>query len=281
MGILVQIAQLLLSLSLLVLVHELGHFLAARACRTRVEKFYLFFNPWFSILRAKRIEGKWQFSWFSSAPPEAWSSHPDNTEWGLGWLPFGGYCRIVGMIDESMDTKAMKQPAQPWEFRSKSTWQRLLMITGGVIVNFVAALMIYAMILFAWGQSYIPVSKATHGFDFCQTALNNGLVNGDRILLVNDKTPETLGEVQEEILLAAKKIVVVLRGNDTVKVVLPADFAQQMLAAEETLLAQLRIPFVVESVTAFWHTPRSPLRLAFTAAGSCCCARLRPTPTEK
>jgi len=259
MGILVQIAQFLLSLALIILVHELGHFLAARACRTRVDKFYLFFNPWFSLLRAKRIDGRWQFSWFSSKPPKEWSSSLDNTEWGFGWLPLGGYCKIAGMIDESMDTEAMKRPAQAWEYRSKPAWQRLVIITGGVLVNFITALMIYAMMLFAWGKEYLPLQNAIYGYDYCQTARSNGFVNGDRILFVNDKTPETLGEALEEILLADKKTVVVLRGSDTVTLALPSDFSQQMLAAGERQMAQERIPFVVESVTA--GTPAAQAQL--------------------
>ncbi|MDR2938177.1 MAG: RIP metalloprotease RseP [Prevotellaceae bacterium] len=250
MGVLVQIAQLLLSLSLLVLVHELGHFLAARACSTRVDKFYLFFNPWRSILRAKRINGKWQLSWFSAAPPKEWENFPDNTEWGLGWLPVGGYCKIAGMIDESMDTEAMKKPAQVWEYRSRPAWQRLLMITGGVLVNFVAALLIYAMMLFAWGKEYLPLRNATYGYDYCQTALNNGFANGDIIISVGEKMPETLGDAVEQMLLSDGKTVTVLRGNDTASLALPTDFSQQLLAANERMFAQERVPFVVEKVTA-------------------------------
>ncbi len=249
MGVLVQIAQLLISLGLLVLVHELGHFLVARAFKTRVDKFYLFFNPWLSVLRAKRIDGKWQLSWFSKKSPKEWENYPENTEWGLGWLPLGGYCKIAGMIDESMDTEAMKKPAQPWEFRAKPTWQRFLIITGGVLVNFVSALMIFSMILFVWGKTYIPVSKATYGYDFCQTALNNGFQNGDRIIAIDSVKPETLGQVVGFVLEEGSKELTLVRGADTLSLTLPADFSQQLIAANEKMFADERAPFVVAEVS--------------------------------
>lgn len=249
MGISIQIAQLLLSLGLLVMAHEMGHFLAARAFKTRVDKFYLFFNPWFSIFRAKRVDKKWRLSWFSPAPPKSWAEHPDNTEWGLGWLPMGGYCKIGGMIDESMDVEAMKQPVQPWEFRAKPAWQRLIMITGGVLVNFITALVIYAMMLYTWGREYIPIANATYGYDYCQTALNNGFARGDIILAVDGKIPETLGDAVEQIFYSDGKPVTLLRAGDTVQLTLPADFSQQLLAANVKFFAQERIPFVIDKVT--------------------------------
>ncbi len=259
MGVLVQIAQLLLSLSLLVFLHELGHFLTAKAFKTRVDKFYLFFNPWASILRAKRIDGKWRLSWFSKAAPKEWENSPENTEWGLGWLPLGGYCKIAGMVDESMDTEAMKKPAQPWEFRSKPTWQRFFIITGGVLVNFITALVIYTMILFAWGKEYLPMSNATYGYDYCQTALDNGFQNGDKILSVNGKTPETIGDAFEQIMLSDGPAITLLRGEDSVNIVLPANFSQQILASGERPFAQERIPFVINEVTS--GTPAATAQL--------------------
>jgi regulator of sigma E protease len=250
MGVITQILQLLLSLALLVLVHELGHFVASRMFRTRVDKFYLFFNPLRSILRAKRFEGKWHLSWFSPAPPKDWSEFPDNTEWGIGWLPLGGYCKIAGMMDESMDKEQLAQPVQPYEFRAKPAWQRLIIITAGVVVNFVVALAIYAAILFTWGKEYLPLANATYGYDYCQTALNNGFRNGDRILTVNEKHPETLGDAIEEMVLAdGSKRVSLLRGADTVLLVLPADFSQQLMAAQVKHFAAERIPFVVDKVS--------------------------------
>ncbi|MDR1226208.1 MAG: RIP metalloprotease RseP [Prevotellaceae bacterium] len=248
MGIVIQIAQLLLSLSLLVLVHELGHFLVSRAFKVRVKKFYLFFNPWASLLRAKRIDGKWQLSWFSKKSPEKWEGYPENTEWGLGWLPLGGYCSIAGMIDESMDTEAMKQPVQPWEFRSRPAWQRFFIITGGVIVNFVTALVIYAMALFTWGEEYLPIKNVTWGYAYCQAAKNAGFVDGDKILQVDNVEPVTNGEAVGAILLADGKTVVVDREGEKVNIALPHDFSQRILASKTEMFSAERIPFVIESV---------------------------------
>ena len=141
MVIFIKVVQLLLSLSILVLFHELGHFIAARIFKTRVDKFYLFFDPWFSLFKFKKGE----------------------TEYGIGWLPLGGYCKIAGMIDESMDREQMKQPPQPWEFRSKPTWQRLIIMLGGVTVNIILAICIYIAILSIWGEQYLPTSEVKYG----------------------------------------------------------------------------------------------------------------------
>ncbi len=130
-----------MSLSILVIVHEFGHFTLAKLFKTRVEKFYLFFDPWFSLFKYKKGE----------------------TEYGIGWLPLGGYVKISGMIDESMDKEQMKQPPQPWEFRSKTSWQRLLIMTGGVIFNFIFAMLIFIFVLFAWGETYLPTSNVKYG----------------------------------------------------------------------------------------------------------------------
>lgn len=137
MDILIKILQFLLSLSILVMLHELGHFVAAKIFKVRVEKFFIFFNPWFSLFRFKKGE----------------------TEYGMGWLPLGGYVKIAGMIDESMDLEQMKEPAKPYEFRSKPAWQRLIIMIGGVLVNFILAFFIYIMILYAWGERYLPTES--------------------------------------------------------------------------------------------------------------------------
>ena len=149
----------MLSIALLVLLHEGGHFFFAKLFGIRVEKFYLFFNPWFHLFEYK----------------------PKNsdTTYGIGWLPLGGYCKIAGMIDESMDTEQMKQPAQPWEFRSRPAWQRLFVMIGGVLVNFLLALFIYSMILFTWGDSYIPVKDMKLGMKFNSEAKALGFQDGD------------------------------------------------------------------------------------------------------
>ena len=152
----------MLAISILVLLHEGGHFFFARLFGIRVEKFYLFFDPWFHLFEFK----------------------PKNSEttYGMGWLPLGGYCKIAGMIDESFDTDQMKQPMQPWEFRAKPAWQRLLVMVGGVLVNFLLALFIYSMLLFTWGDTYIPTKDMTHGMKFNSEAKELGFRDGDIVV---------------------------------------------------------------------------------------------------
>src|ERR1035437_2383430 len=191
--------QLILSLSILVVLHELGHFAFARLFKVRVEKFYMFFNPNFSLIRAKKINNKWEFKFLSknvpanerpkldadgdamhdskgkhiieqipvSELPEGdWRKYPENTEWGIGWLPLGGYCSISGMVDESMDVIQMNQEPQPWEYRSRSVGQRLPIIIGGVLVNFILAMVIYSAVLYTWRQDYLPLKNAKYGLQF-------------------------------------------------------------------------------------------------------------------
>ena len=146
-------AQLILSLSILVVLHELGHFIPARLFKIRVEKFYLFFDPWFSIFKVKKGE----------------------TEYGIGWLPLGGYVKIAGMIDESMDKEQMKQPAQHWEFRAKPAWQRLIVMIGGVTVNLILGMFIYAMVLFVWGKEFLPMKNVTTGIMVSDSLVYNAL----------------------------------------------------------------------------------------------------------
>ena len=156
---LIKTVQLLLSLSILVIFHEFGHFIFARMFKVRVEKFYLFFDPWFSLFKFK--------------PKNSY------TEYGIGWLPFGGYVKISGMIVESMDREQMSQPPKPWEFRSKPAWQRLLIMVAGVVFNFILAVFIYSMIVYTWGTSYIPFKIAYAGMEYCESARNIGFQNGD------------------------------------------------------------------------------------------------------
>ena len=182
-----RILALLLSLSILIFLHELGHFFFARLFKTRVEKFYLFFNPYFSLLRAKKVGGKWRFSWFSRKTPESWSESPDNTEWGLGWIPLGGYCAIAGMIDETKSASDLPSEPQPWEYRSKKAWQRLLIISGGVITNFVLAIVVFSMMLFAWGDTYLPLKKVKQGMVFSEAVKEGGFKDGDILISADGK----------------------------------------------------------------------------------------------
>ncbi len=165
MTILIKVLQFVMSLSILVIIHEMGHFFFAKLFKTRVEKFYLFFDPWFSLFKIKKGE----------------------TEYGIGWLPLGGYVKISGMIDESMDKEQMKQPPQPYEFRSKPSWQRLLIMTGGVIFNFISAMLIYVMVLYAWGETYLPTANVKYGIVTDSVGYEIGLRNGDKILSVDNR----------------------------------------------------------------------------------------------
>lgn len=226
MGILTQAIGLLLSLSILVVLHEFGHFTFARIFKTRVEKFYLFFNPWFELLKFKKGE----------------------TEYGVGWIPLGGYVKISGMIDESMDKEQMKQPAQPWEFRSKPTWQRLLIMLGGVLVNFILALVIYSLILFTWGKEYLTVENATYGFNYHEVAQNIGLQNGDKIIMIDTVSIDNYQDIVPKLLIDEPQNITVERNGKTLQLDVPDGFTQEVLAKEVKGLVSLRVPFVVDSI---------------------------------
>ena len=225
---LIRALQLVLSLSLLVIIHEMGHFLFARLFKTRVEKFCLFFDPWFTLFKFKPKRSE--------------------TTYAVGWLPLGGYVKISGMIDESMDLEQMKQPPQPWEFRSKPAWQRLLIMVGGVLFNFLLALFIYSMILFAWGDSYIPVQKAPLGMDFNETMHEAGFQDGD-VLISADGVPfERMGADLLMGIVDARQVTV-LRDGQEASVYIP-DGMMDKLLADSTRFADFRIPFVVDSLAA-------------------------------
>lgn len=247
MGITNQIVGLVLSLSILVFVHELGHYFFARIFKTRVEKFYLFFNPWFSLVRAKKIDGKWRFSFLSSSAPTSWASSPENTEWGIGWLPLGGYCSIAGMIDETKSASDLASEPQPWEFRSKKAWQRFFIIIGGVLVNFLVALILYSTVLFQWGEEYIPVENAKYGLQFSEVAQNSGFQNGDKIISLDGEKPETMNDIVSGLMIDDVKSTTVIRGDETIQVNVPSDFGKQVLANQKAGICQYIFPFVVDS----------------------------------
>jgi regulator of sigma E protease len=225
MVILIKALQLVMALSILVIIHEFGHFIFARLFKVRVEKFYLFFNPWFSLFKFK---------------PKG-----SETEYGIGWLPLGGYVKIAGMIDESMDKEQMAQPPQPWEFRSKPAFARLMIMIGGVLFNFILAIIIYAAIAFHWGDAYLPLRNAKAGMEFSEAARNAGFADGDIIWAVDGEEMVNL-DVQR---LAEAKTVTVKRDGALLDIAIPADFMQTLIAAN-TPFAYERLPFVVKAVEA-------------------------------
>lgn len=221
-GILIKTTQLLLSLSILVVLHEMGHFLFARIFKTRVEKFYLFFNPWFSLFKMKK----------------------GDTEYGIGWLPLGGYVKISGMIDESMDKEAMKLPPQPWEFRSKPAWQRLFIMLGGVLMNFLFALAIYIAVLYAWGDSYLPTKNVVYGIEVNKTGEQIGFQNGDKILSVDHQYIDNFGKIIPMIVLDNAKSVQIERDGKKMDVeITDADLAL-LLKSKDVIT--YRLPFDIK-----------------------------------
>ena len=217
--VLIKAAQLVLSLSLLVIIHEFGHFMFARLFKTRVEKFYLFFDPWFSLFKVKK----------------------GDTEYGVGWLPLGGYVKISGMIDESMDKEAMKLPAQPYEFRAKKTWQRLLIMVGGVVMNFILAFVIYIGILYAWGESYLPTANVKYGIEVDSIGMKVGFQNGDKILSVANRPVEDFRKVVPTIILDKASAVQVERNGEKVDVEISDEDLAHMI--KNRLDMSFRIPF--------------------------------------
>ena len=217
--ILVKTAQLLLSLSILVVLHEFGHFMFARLFKTRVEKFYLFFDPWFSLFKVQKGE----------------------TEYGVGWLPLGGYVKISGMIDESMDKEAMKLPPQPWEFRSKPAWQRLLIMLGGVLMNFIFALIIYIGILYAWGESYLPTENLKYGIEVSEVGAEIGFQNGDKILSVDNHFIQEFDKIIPTVVLESAKTVQVERTGKKIDVESSGEYLALMIKSRAII--DFRKPF--------------------------------------
>lgn len=228
----VQAIQLILALSFLVLIHELGHFTFARIFHVRVEKFYMFFNPRFSLFRAKKFEGKWHFKFLAKNDDEEWAKYPESTEWGIGWLPFGGYCAIGGMVDETHKTEDLAAEPQDWEFRSKPAWQRLLIILGGILVNFIGAIVIFTMLFWHWGQDALPLRNVSGGLYYSELLQEQGFEQQDRILSINGEEPEQLGDVIQALIVEGKRDVVVLRGEDTVALTMSEDLGTRYLATQ-------------------------------------------------
>jgi len=222
----IKVVQFILSFSILVVLHELGHFLPARWFKCRVEKFYLFFNPWFSLFK-KKI---------------------GDTEYGLGWIPFGGYVKISGMIDESMDKDAMALPPQPWEFRSKPAWQRLIIMLGGVTVNVLLAFFIFIMIMWTWGDKYIPAANLKYGVYADSLARRIGIQDGDKITAVAGKPLERIGTTGSEIIMNEAKSITIDRNGQRMEIAIPDGFINQLNKNHLGGFTYLRFPYIVDSV---------------------------------
>ena len=227
MDIVIKLSQFLLSLSLLIILHELGHFIPAKLFKTRVEKFYLFFDVKYSLLKKKIGE----------------------TEYGIGWLPFGGYVKISGMIDESMDKEQMALPAQPWEFRSKPAWQRLIIMLGGVTVNFILAFVIYIGMSFAYGDMFVATADLKDGLLIENPVMQKaGFQTGDKILAIDgEKVTKFDNQINANIVMA--KQVLIERNGDRQTITMPTDFVDELSKQAKSPLVSLREPFVAGSIS--------------------------------
>lgn len=215
MEILIKAAQLILCLSLLVILHEFGHFFFAKLFKCRVEKFYLFFNPKFSLYKKKIGE----------------------TEYGIGWIPFGGYVKIAGMIDESMDKEQLKQEPKPWEFRSKPAWQRLLIMIGGVMMNLITALAIYIGMSYTYGKSYINNTDVKYGYQYSALAQEMGFKNGDKIINVNGKVYEDMSEIPMAFVLEDVKYATIERDGQTKELKVDFEYKSTLLTSKEAFIS--------------------------------------------
>ena len=275
MAVLIKIIQLILALSILVIIHEFGHFIASRIFGVRVEKFYMFFDWKFSIFRCKKVNGAWKFKFFcknepekyitheridpvtkkkeydyekidlNSLPEDDWRRAEDSTEFGLGWVPLGGYCKIAGMIDESMDQAQMAQEPQPWEFRTKPAWQRLIIMIGGVCMNVILAFIIYIGLIASYGEQYVSTAEVNrYGITVDSLGYNLGLRDGDKILSVGGQYVEDFNQIPMMLILEDMKFVEVEREGVMMRVDLPDDAVNQILKARSAFIG-MRMPFVV------------------------------------
>ena len=278
MVILIKVLQFILALSILVFIHELGHFLAAKAFKTRVEKFYLFFDWGFSLFRCKKVNGQWRFKFFSKNVPDKYTvseyrdaagkkqknydpidlstlpeddwRRSDETEYGIGWFPLGGYNKIAGMVDESMDKSQMQQPPQPWEFRSKPAWQRFIIMVAGVFMNVVLAVAIYIGLLAKEGEQYLPTAEVNkYGIAVDSLGYELGFRDGDKILSVDGKYYEDFSKIPLQIIIDKAKTVEVEREGKNMVVELPEDATRILLSTQDAAFISTRLPFVIDSVS--------------------------------
>ncbi|MCR5014011.1 MAG: RIP metalloprotease RseP [Bacteroidales bacterium] len=278
MVILTKVLQFFLALSILIFVHELGHFLAAKAFKVRVDKFYLFFDWGFSLFKMKRVNGKMRYRFFSKPTPEKYNvietrdengkkqykyepididtlpeddwRRSDSTEYGIGWFPLGGYNKIAGMIDESMDKEQMKQPAQSWEFRSKPAWQRFIIMIAGVFMNVMLAFVIYIGMLSKYGEQYLPTSEVNkYGIVADSLAQEFGLRDGDKILSVDGKEVNDFYRITTEMILEDAKTIEVERDGQRMVIELPEGAIAKLLESQDVTFISYRVPFVVADFT--------------------------------
>lgn len=223
----VKMGQFILSFSILVILHELGHYLPAKFFKCRVEKFYLFFNPWFSL----------------------WKKKIGETEYGLGWIPFGGYVKIAGMIDESMDKEQLNLPAQPWEFRSKPAWQRLIIMVGGVVVNVILAIVIFIGITWVWGEEQLPVKNLKYGVHVDSLAKTIGLQDGDNVVGIDGQPIENFGTLESEMVLKEAKKIQVTRNGSQIDLAIPENFSKTIVKQKKFAgMIIPRYPVIIDSV---------------------------------
>lgn len=225
-GVGIKAVQLIFSLSILVTIHELGHYATAKWFKCRVEKFYLFFDPWFSI----------------------WKKKIGETIYGIGWVPFGGYVKISGMIDESMDKEQMNQPPKPYEFRSKPAWQRLIIMVAGVIMNILLAFFLFIIITFTWGDEYLPPQNLTYGIHADSLAQKIGLQNGDKIVAIDNKPIDDFFIIPVEIVTTEAKTLQVIRNDKQINIAIPEGFIQDLNHSKLKGFAGIQVPVIVDSV---------------------------------
>lgn len=281
MAIFIKILQFFMSLGLLVLVHEFGHFISAVAFKIRVEKFYIFFNPSFSIMRCKKIDGKWRFKFFAKNVPEKYETIEtrnlagkkevtykpipldtlpkddwrlyDGTEYGIGWLPLGGFCKIAGMIDESMDKAQMSMAPQEWEFRSKPAWQRFVVMIAGVCMNIITAMLIYIGVMSHYGEQYLSTAEVNkYGITADSLAQTYGLRDGDKILTVNGKQIDNFNRITTELIFDGAEQIEVERDGEPMAIDLPKDaYAKIFIDVNENKneFIGLRSPFIAGGFT--------------------------------
>lgn len=278
MVVLIKVLQLILALSILVIIHEFGHFIASRIFGVRVEKFYMFFDAKFSIFRCKKVNGRWHFKFFQKSEPEKyktienidpvtnkksytyepidlnslpeddWRRAEDATEFGLGWIPLGGYCKIAGMVDESMDQAQMAQEPKPWEFRTKPAWQRLIIMVGGVFMNVVLAFLIYIGLTAKYGEQYLSTAEVNkNGIAVDSLGYSFGLRDGDKIVSIDGEYIENFYKIPMELILEKTQYIEVERDGRVMKVYLP-DNAVRDILKHQTSFIDFRMPFIIGEV---------------------------------